>query len=654
MADNANQDLASDRSRQRRVAPRPILRRLGDAGAVALLAGVFIYLTRWDGGASFGGDTGIVRLSILALAVVPALVGPLFQSRGVAKWAIGMWGAGALVAFALAMSRSNFAVRAMTLGLMPLCAIAAARIASRRRGADLILALLVVSFLLYWSNAFLSWSAGGGAAMWLPLSWHNQSGILMAGFALVFAGVATQSHGRIRVPAIVLSAMGFAGAYLSSSRGATLAAIAGGSLLALAVFRRRRPRIGAIAAGVAVLLLAAILVFTLRSLYGYQDSPQVPATRPSDTAQASPIDSGPTPRRESASSTFRDRMYHWSAAAGMIISRPMTGWGLGSFPDISRRFTSPKGHPTSDPHNEYLQLLSDGGLLLGSAALIIVVALGLICLRLAWFLPHSKRSNDDAVDRARPGVQVGAAAALAALMLHASVDFDWAYPVIACFAAVMAGLLWQESCQVRSESSGDTRRRWTGFAALLPVVALLALGTSAAIAEQSPNGPPPWDARSQAGAALAESNDGSDAAALARIERARKWNPGVTDLDTTKSIILFRAGRANSGAIEEALIPGTSSFDAYTAAARALLDAQDLQGARRVIDAYFDYIGRYSRWASTATRSSAWRLRIQLEYRESGCEGARRVADTGIGENPTKEGVRRAITEEVGRLCPAQ
>lgn len=619
-----------------------------------MLAGVFIYLERWDGGSEFGGSTGTVRIAILAVLICPALVSSLFQARKSTRAAVAIWGTGGLIAVSLAMSRSNFPQRAMTLGLMPWCALAAARIVRRRRGADVILALFAISFVIYWSNSFLSWSAGGGAAMWLALSWHNQSGILMAAFALVFLGVATQDRGRIQIPMTVLCAMGIAAALLSSSRGTLISMILGVSVVAIATFRLSEKKARALITGLAVLALSAALAFGLQKLYGFQDAQQTPAANRNETELNSQPVSGAIPRREASSSTFKERLYHWDAAAGMFLSRPASGWGLGSFPDISRRFTSPNGYLTSSPHNEYLQLFAEGGIPLGGIGLVIAGAIGFSCLKIAYYLPRTQQCSNQTCDQRSKALVIGAAAALFAMIVHAGVDFDWSYSVLACLTTTLAGILLSASCQVSKKLRDDTKATWTATAAVIPVAVLLTIGVAGAITENSGKGSPPWDARSRANSAMTGIRDGRYSEAIDTIESARAWNPGLADLKSVEAIVFYAAGKGAPEAIEDTLIPGESSFEAYEMAAEYLIQGGDLASARVVIDQYFDYVKRYPRWATTASRSNAWELRIRLEYQESGCDRARQVAQSALESNSVKETIRRSITEEIYRLCPPQ
>jgi hypothetical protein len=81
-------------------------------------------------------------------------------------------------------------------------------------------------------------------------------------------------------------------------------------------------------------------------------------------------------------------------------------------------------------HDDYLQALAEGGLLLGLPFLGACGAIAFGLLRVGRSRVHSR------VVDVRTGVVVGAIA----LMVHAAVDFDWTYPALFCLAAIVTAL----------------------------------------------------------------------------------------------------------------------------------------------------------------------------------------------------------------------
>jgi hypothetical protein len=112
-----------------------------------------------------------------------------------------------------------------------------------------------------------------------------------------------------------------------------------------------------------------------------------------------------------------DRAVEWSAAAHQFLSSPWTGVG----PDRLLTFHTADGTYAHFAHNEYLQVLADGGLI--GAGLLLAAALA---------LASRVRRRDD--------LSSAAVAALVAFAVGGLFDFDWHLPVLALLAGAMAGL----------------------------------------------------------------------------------------------------------------------------------------------------------------------------------------------------------------------
>jgi O-antigen ligase len=99
----------------------------------------------------------------------------------------------------------------------------------------------------------------------------------------------------------------------------------------------------------------------------------------------------------------------------IIKDFPLTGTGLGTYlyayPMYETRFS---GEMLEHAHNDYLELLAEGGVIAGG--LIIVVAFG----ALAWLFSRWTRRNDHLVR----GVGLGCLAGIAAILIHSLTDFN--------------------------------------------------------------------------------------------------------------------------------------------------------------------------------------------------------------------------------------
>jgi O-antigen ligase len=120
----------------------------------------------------------------------------------------------------------------------------------------------------------------------------------------------------------------------------------------------------------------------------------------------------------------------WRESASVFEHHPIAGVGYGGLEAAGAQLT-PAGWPRSPlAHNDYLQALAEGGLLLGLPFLVACGAIAFGLVRVGRSRVHSR------VVDVRTGVVIGAMA----LMAHAAIDFDWTYPALFSLTAVVAAL----------------------------------------------------------------------------------------------------------------------------------------------------------------------------------------------------------------------
>jgi O-antigen ligase len=107
------------------------------------------------------------------------------------------------------------------------------------------------------------------------------------------------------------------------------------------------------------------------------------------------------------------RSHFWGVTLEMIKTQPLIGSGLGAFSLAYTRYDSRNGlFRLEQAHNDYLQVLSDGGIVGAALALFFVVVL----FRRAF---ARRESRDDF----RRGVCLGAMAGCFAVLVHSFFDF---------------------------------------------------------------------------------------------------------------------------------------------------------------------------------------------------------------------------------------
>jgi O-antigen ligase len=124
------------------------------------------------------------------------------------------------------------------------------------------------------------------------------------------------------------------------------------------------------------------------------------------------------------------RAHFWSVTIDIIKNHPIVGTGLGAFGVVYTGYDSRNGmYRLEQAHNDYLQVLSDGGIIGALLGLFFVVSL----FRMGF---ARRESRDDF----RRGVATGALAGCFAVLIHSFFDFTLHTPANALLFLVLAAL----------------------------------------------------------------------------------------------------------------------------------------------------------------------------------------------------------------------
>ena len=124
------------------------------------------------------------------------------------------------------------------------------------------------------------------------------------------------------------------------------------------------------------------------------------------------------------------RAHFWSVTVDIIKTHPLMGIGLGAFGVVYTGYDTRNGmYRLEQVHNDYLQVLSDGG--------IIGAAIGLFFLVNLFRMGFQRR---DSRDDFRRGVATGALAGCFAVLIHSFFDFTLHTPANALLFLVLAAL----------------------------------------------------------------------------------------------------------------------------------------------------------------------------------------------------------------------
>jgi O-antigen ligase len=107
------------------------------------------------------------------------------------------------------------------------------------------------------------------------------------------------------------------------------------------------------------------------------------------------------------------RAHFWQGTLGIIKDHPVIGAGLGAFGSVYPRYDTASGaYRLEQAHNDYLQILSDAGVVGGVLGLAFVVVLFRMALR-----------RMQSHDKFRRGIALGALAGCAGVLVHSFFDF---------------------------------------------------------------------------------------------------------------------------------------------------------------------------------------------------------------------------------------
>ena len=174
--------------------------------------------------------------------------------------------------------------------------------------------------------------------------------------------------------------------------------------------KQRRVRSGALRAALALALIIGILGGTL--MFGGEEA----LSRFVGTVNTDDPTTG--------------RAHFWSVTLDIIHAHPLIGTGLGAFGVIYTKYDSHNGlYRLEQAHNDYLQVLSDAGIIGAALGLFFIVALFRMAL-----------ARRESGDEFRRGVATGALAGCFAVLVHSFFDFTLHTPANALLFLMLAAL----------------------------------------------------------------------------------------------------------------------------------------------------------------------------------------------------------------------
>jgi O-antigen ligase len=354
--------------------------------------------------------------------------------------------------------------RAASYGLAALLFVTVSAYARRIRRVEALAAVVVFAGGVQFFWAFLPWWGGRNpsVAMSGTFYWHNQFGAFMLAPAIIGCVFVVLGRSPTRSVGWIVTPFTIAGLIYSSSRGAMLVLVLGWAavgLLALTMKGRVRRSVGR---WVAISVLSIGISFMLAGppLFSGFHLPWA-----STQARAA------TGETVEANGHYRTLM--WREAVIVFDHHPVAGVGYGALTNVAQQLT-PADWPRSPlAHNDYLQALAEGGILL---ALPFLVGCMAIATRLGR--QFAKLARPHCADPFRAGVVIAGGA----LMAHAAIDFDWSYPALFALAAIVTGLAVGPATSTRTTRNkggatvASTTTPWIRLAAVAVLVGAVCVG----------------------------------------------------------------------------------------------------------------------------------------------------------------------------------
>lgn len=155
------------------------------------------------------------------------------------------------------------------------------------------------------------------------------------------------------------------------------------------------------------------------------------------------------------------RLYYWRQAIQGIQERPVWGWGGGSFELVSRKYRQEVDYFTAHPHNAYLEILLEFGVIGVLPLITLIVALGAVALKSLQDAHLEKFSETHAL-----------ALSVLAFLADGVTDYNWSIASVWVLFWVCSALLLKKSgwfVKLVEKKSGNGTSLWYGLIALFTV-----------------------------------------------------------------------------------------------------------------------------------------------------------------------------------------
>ena len=270
--------------------------------------------------------------------------------------------------------------------------------------------------IVNWKTAI----APGEDRLWRSVPWHNPSAamaslLMFASLGLLLASFKKSKSSYILIPIYLVFTLIFTlELLLTGSRGAIILSLLG--LVSLLIYNFKDSKKVLV---VFLLLLAALLpASNFANNHAGKHAINGEIYMGSANSSSDKASSGLLARSAPAAGNLTERFRYWVTATKMFANNPLMGQGLGSWESVVWKFRASNEDLSTATHNDFLQALAEGGLLLFLPFVFLVcylLLLGLRYLRVKAPTTKSKLLNSS--------LYIG----IFVFILHSNIDFNSRY-----------------------------------------------------------------------------------------------------------------------------------------------------------------------------------------------------------------------------------
>lgn len=267
-----------------------------------------------------------------------------------------------------------------------------------------------------------NWSrpiALGEDRLWRSFPWHNPSGIMAGSLFIISILLLLKDKNKYKkILYFILSFINLTELYLSGSRGSILLTLIF-AIIAISMQIVKAGRKNILKNIFLILTVIVVAVGASKIMLSFDGGYAKDGIVYNGTGEVA-SKKGFLNRSQAATGNFTERLKYWKTGLKIFKDHQFFGSGIGSWNSIQWRYRAPNETLSTAAHNDFIQILAEGGITLfaGFAFIIFLTLIRII----------KKRE-----------IIIGSGILL--LLSHSFIDFNTRYPIIWVFAFILFGFL---------------------------------------------------------------------------------------------------------------------------------------------------------------------------------------------------------------------